>query len=208
MSEFFNGLVTTETLNQARRAGLEGGWYIVPKSFRISDTAGAFATSRTLQSLNTSWYTAQFDAISIEKLGSNKIMYTVNIPGDASSIVRKIAEIAFVAQTPSGTEFLYVLIQPTSDITFTPGVSLKTAFTIALNNTTVKDTYTIQFTDPEDIQAHNIDELSHQNLFSRYALKTQIPTDIQAHNINGQAHQNLFSLYALKTQIPVISYEG
>ena len=105
MSEFFNGLVTNETLNQARRAGLEGGWYIVPKTFRISDTAGAFTASRTLQTLNTAWYTSQFDAISIEKLGSNKIMYTVNIPGDASSIVRKIAEIAFVVQSNSKSCF-------------------------------------------------------------------------------------------------------
>lgn len=175
MSEFFQGLVTNETLNQARKAGLNGGWSIIPYYYQISDTAGIFTTTRTIATLNTPWYTDNFNATTIAKLGSNKIMFTIVIPGDASPIARSISEISFVAKTPEGNDFLYVLIQPTVPISYTPGITVKTSFAIALNNTKVEDTYTIQFTNPVDIQTHNIDELAHRNLFSRYAFKTQIP---------------------------------
>ena len=175
MSKFFQGLVTDETLNQARKAGLDGGWFITPYYYHISDTAGVFTSTRTIVTLNTPWYTDNFNATTISKLSSNKVMFTIVIPGDASPIARNIAEICFVAKTPDGNDFLYVVIQPTTEISYTPGITIKTSFAITLNNTTVADTYTIQFTNPVDIETHNIDELAHQNLLSRYALKTQIP---------------------------------
>ena len=169
----YNGVVTDEGIAQARQAKGNIGWYIIPTKYGISDVKGAFSAARTIDQVNPAWYEHGFNAISdVSYLEKNKLMFTVTIPGNAFTAPKTISEIYFYAQTPQGTEYLYVLIQPINPITWNPGVTQKMSFVIALSNSDKGDIYNIQFSSPDDIEDHNIDLLAHPYLLARDGSRT------------------------------------
>lgn len=169
----YNGVVTDEGIAQARQAKGNIGWYIIPTKYGISDVKGAFSAARTIDQVNPAWYEHGFNAISdVSYLEKNKLMFTVTIPGNAFTAPKTISEIYFYAQTPQGTEYLYVLIQPINPITWNPGVTQKMSFVIALSNSDKGDIYNIQFSSPDDIEDHNKDLLAHPHLLARDGSRT------------------------------------
>jgi hypothetical protein len=149
----FTTYITDEACTEARSA-IQQGWHLTPDSWEVSaDTSGAASPQRTYASRKARWASGQFSAISA--VGTNRLMHTITIPPNAYSSVTQVAEIYFIYKDYSGTKFLYAIAKPTSPIEYRPGVSQAYSFVFGLNNTTVADLYTIDYTYPQDISDHN-----------------------------------------------------
>lgn len=161
----FNICITDEACTYARVASTTPGWYLTPKKWCISSSSGDFSPSRTSSSMLTPWVQQPFSAILPQ--GTNKLLHSLVIPPNASTYSMTIGEIYFIYEDYYGNEFLYALAQPTTPLEFTPGVSQSYSFLFALNNTTVADTFIIDYTYPQDIQDHNAASDSHINLLAK-----------------------------------------
>ena len=170
----FNICITDEACTYARVASTTAGWYLVPKKWCISASSGEFSPSRTSSSMSTPWIQQPFSGVFPQ--GTNKLLHTVVIPPDASAYTMNIGEIYFIYEDYYGNEFLYGLAQPTTPLEFTPGVSQSYSFIFALNNTTVADTFVINYTYPQDIQDHNALLDAHSNLLAKDG--SRLATDI------------------------------
>lgn len=109
------GLVTTEGLSYAATARANKGWFIYPTKFSVSDTAGAFNISRTLDDINPTWFTGlisnynKINALTIELVGT----IPINSNGGVNST---IAELYYYCETQS---FNISCNTTTNEISFT-----------------------------------------------------------------------------------------
>ena len=149
----FNIIITNEAVQYAREASLNPGWYLTPKKWGISTTSGQLTVDRTTESMFTTWIKQPYSGI--YPTGTNKLMHSVVIPPDAYANEIIIGEIYFIYEDYYGNEFLYAIAQPTTSLIFTPGISQSYSFIFTLNNTTVADTFTINYTYPQEIEDHN-----------------------------------------------------
>ena len=166
----FNQVITDEAVTYARVASVNAGWYLTPIRWAISSSSGELTTARTTASMYTPWIQQPFSGIYAS--GTNRLLHSVVIPPDAYDTEMTIAEIYFIYQDYYGNEFLYAIAQPTSTLTFSPGVSQSYSFAFTLNNTNVADTFTIDYTYPQDIEDHNQREDAHSYLLARDGSRT------------------------------------
>lgn len=92
------GLVTTEGLNQITFVRNNAGYFVYPTKFSVSATAGDFNISRTIDTLNSQWYTGllsgynKLNALALELIGTIP-------PNSNSNIATKIAEIYYFCES-------------------------------------------------------------------------------------------------------------
>ena len=153
-TRLFRGLITDEGINNARDTQTTQGWFISPFEFSIAETQGDFVTSRNTQSMQSVWYSGKFSAL--KKQGTDKILLTISLAGDEDVVQRQIKEIYIKCKLPNGNTFLYALIQPLVDMTFTPTVSQEMNFLLSLTNTNKEDVYTIQYIDETKLNSYQL----------------------------------------------------
>lgn len=166
----FNIIITNEAVQYAREASLNPGWYLTPKKWGISTTSGQLTVDRTTDSMFTTWIKQPFSGL--YPSGTNKILHSLVIPPDAYGNEIIIGEIYFIYEDYYGNEFLYAIAQPTTSLIFTPGISQSYSFIFTLNNTNVADTFTINYTYPQEIEDHNQRDDSHIPLLRRDGQRT------------------------------------
>lgn len=153
-TKIFQGLITNEGIDKARDVQSTEGWFISPYEFAISESRGEFVNTRTINNMQTAWVTGKFSAI--EKKDNNKLLVTITLAGDESAVQKNIKEIYIKCKTTDGTQFLYALIQPLIDMTFTPTVVQQMSFLITLTNTTKEDIYTVQYVDTTKLNSYQL----------------------------------------------------
>lgn len=166
----YNMVITDEAVTYARQANTNPGWFLTPKRWAISSTTGNLVVTRTTDSMFDTWITEPFSGVRAQ--GTNRLLHSVVIPPDGYNQEIAIGELYFIYEDYYGNEFLFAIAQPTTTLYFTPGVSQSYSFVFALNNTTVADTYTIDYTYPQDIEDHNQKPDSHSYLLARDGSRT------------------------------------
>lgn len=154
VQKIFQGLITDEGIDKARDVQAIDGWFISPYEFAISETAGEFTTKRGMNNLQETWVSGKFSAA--EKKDNNKILLTITLSGEEDVVQRSIKEIYIKCKTPDGVEYLYSLVQPLIEMTFTPTVSQEMNFLITLTNTNKEDIYSIQYIDDTKLNAYQL----------------------------------------------------
>ena len=166
----YNMVITDEAVTYARQANTNPGWFLTPKRWAISSTTGNLVVTRTTDSMFDTWITEPFSGVRAQ--GTNRLLHSVVIPPDGYNQEIAIGELYFIYEDYYGNEFLFAIAQPTTTLYFTPGVSQSYSFVFALNNTTVADTYIIDYTYPQDIEDHNQRPDSHSYLLARDGSRT------------------------------------
>lgn len=161
----FNTVITDEAITYARFASTNSGWKLVPKRWAITTASGELSSTRTTDSMYTPWISQPFSGV--YESGTNKLLHSIVIPPDAYATDMNIGEIYFIYEDYYGNEFLYAISQPTSSVVFTNGISQSYTYVFTLNNTNVADTYTVEYTYPQDIEDHNKRADAHEWLLSR-----------------------------------------
>ena len=94
------GLITTEGNNYTSVVRNNKGWFIYPTKFSVSNTAGDLNVNRTLDDVNTEWYTGLISAYN--KISSIAIELIGTIPKDSNGGLNDtIAEIYYYAESQS-----------------------------------------------------------------------------------------------------------
>ena len=168
----FKMIITDQGVTYARQAVDNPGWYLKPKRWEITDIRGELSLSRTFADRSKSWVNLPFSGLIPE--GDNRLLHSIVIPPDATTLETVIGEIYFIYEDYYGNEFLYAIAQPVSDtpVYYTPGVSQSYYFAFTLTNATVADTFTINYTYPQDIEDHNNKIDVHSNLLKRDGSRT------------------------------------
>lgn len=110
------GLITNEGLSEAQNANLIQGWFIYPTKIYYCDTAGLFNTSRTIDTVNTPFYTGNIS--SFQKLSSIALQFSNTLPiGQNNGVDTVISELAYFAETqPTDFTINVLLNEITLDI--------------------------------------------------------------------------------------------
>ena len=171
----FNVYITDEACSRARSTSLDGGWYLAPTRWAISNISNeAVNQHRTSDSVNTSgiWVTQPYSAVT--KYQNKSLLHSIVIPPDASQILQPIKEIYFFYNDAYGKEFLFAIAEPVSTLSFAPGVSQSYKFLFSLNNnnTDLVDITSINYTYPQDIEDHNVNIDAHDYLLARDGSRT------------------------------------
>lgn len=161
----FNQVITDEAVTYARFTSTNSGWLLRPKRWAISSSSGELSVTRTTSSMYNTWITQPFSGLYAS--GTNKVLHSIIIPPDAYATDMNIGEIYFIYEDYYGNEFLYALAQPTTSLMFTNGISQSYSFAFTLNNTTVADTFIMDYTYPQDIEDHNRNLQAHDYLMAR-----------------------------------------
>ena len=169
MAVDFDVVITDEACTLAAIANSNSGWYLSPLRWELSsssygnikeeDSSGKqYGQSITYNTRTTAFYSGPFSSV-IPK--ENTLLHSIVIPPDLNISNTQIASINFIYRDMYGNEFLYAVAQPTSSIEYVYGTKQQFLFSFAISNTTMSDTYVINYTYPQDIQDHNVDINAH-----------------------------------------------
>lgn len=169
MAVDFDVVITDEACTLAAIANSNSGWYLSPLRWELSsssygnikeeDSSGKqYGQSITYNTRTTAFYSGPFSSV-IPK--ENTLLHSIVIPPDLKISNTQIASINFIYRDMYGNEFLYAVAQPTSSIEYVYGTKQQFLFSFAIKNTTMSDTYVINYTYPQDIQDHNVDINAH-----------------------------------------------
>ena len=170
----FKMFITNQGVTYARQVKDNPGWHLKPKRWIVSEVVTSFEKDGEFKkiSLKDCWWTSPFSGLLAE--GENRLLHGIVFPPniDTQNMEKSIAEIYFIYEDIYGNEFLYAIARPENPVIYTPGVTQSYYFAFTLNNATVADTFTIDYTYPQDIEDHNNKLEVHTNLLKRDGSRT------------------------------------
>lgn len=162
------GLVTNEGLSKVVQAADNSGYFIFPKEFAVSDTAGTWSIERTEAQSPASWYRAAISGFT--HVGAGAIEFVCTIPPGASPINRQIREIQIICEDSDGNQFLFGFGQPgdpprsVTPLQYLSSDLLSIRMQMIISPYNVDNVFNFIWSQAQEIEEHNMNPNSHPEI--------------------------------------------
>lgn len=186
------GLITVEGLRKSQEAASNEGWVIRPKRFGVSENGGDLVKTRDMSNLMPIWHSNWLGGRDI--ISADSIIVYCSIPPQQADSQRIINEIYLFAEDIHGEDFLLYIAQPQDPVIYSPQSTTRFRLEITLANFDLNATFQFNYTQAQEIEAHNLDPLSHPDYQARFN-RMGYPINLVDHGYVGQ----------LTDEIPIFS---
>jgi hypothetical protein len=182
------GLITNEGLMKCIEAASNGGWHIYPTGFSVSDTVGDLLATRTYDSMNNTWFSAEISGRIV--IDVHTIEFLCTIPPNSTIDANYIREVYITAVDENNKPFLLAIGQSKGDAIYDPSGTVKLRLQIAVQNLDMVDLLVFKYTQAQEIFDHNNDPNAHPSWAKKLA------DAIETHNLDPTSHPYILALIA------------
>jgi len=147
------GVITDVGVQKSIDAANNEGFNIRPKSFSVSNIAGALSVSRTSDNSGV-FFSSPISSFVVIDENTIKFICTVTPGQIPSGTTRNISEIALFAEDQNNNEFLFALGQPQPAITYEPSGSVTLELEVSIVNIDLSDQFVFEFTQATELGEH------------------------------------------------------